>query len=82
MDLDRLQGVKRIDPVGAWLGSSRRACVQKGVGEWCPRPFFCSYGSLGFLYDSWDIGYDLYYSLYMGLRWRWTVLYPLLFRLS
>ncbi len=64
------------------VGFSHRACVQKGVGEWCPRPFFCGYGSLGFLYDSWDIGVDLYYSLYMGLRWRRTVLYPFLFRLS
>jgi hypothetical protein len=64
------------------VGFSHRACVQKGVGEWCPRPFFCGYGSLGFLYDSWDIGVDLYYSLYMGLRWRWTVLYPLLFQLA
>ena len=32
--------------------------------------------SSGFLYDSWDIGIDLYYSLYMGLCWRWTDLYP------
>jgi hypothetical protein len=30
------------------VGFSHRACVQKGVGEWCPRPFFCGYGFLGF----------------------------------
>lgn len=82
--MDRLQEVKPIDLVGAWLGSPIVRVCKKGVGEWCPRLLFFVVDSLGFLYDSWDIGLIGLISIYtyMGLCWRRTVLYPFFFRSS
>jgi len=43
----------------------QRACVQKGVGEWCPRLLFCMCRSSGFLYDSRGFGLICLTSIYI-----------------
>lgn len=40
MDPDRLQGVKRIDPVGAWLGSPIVRVCKRGSGSGVLGPSF------------------------------------------
>jgi len=86
-NLDRLQEVKSIDLVGAWLGSPIMRVCKKGVGEWCPRLLFLWDGffrfSLWFLgYWDWPLLLLIYIYIYMGLCWRWTDLYPFFFRSS